>query len=154
MDLFASLQDISPWWWVAFAVALGAVEMLTFTYFLIWLSLAAFGVAAAMTVAPGMSGGAQLGIFAALSVVLTIVGRIWQMNRKAVESDLPGLNRRSEKVIGRTGKALADFENGEGTVVVDGIRWRARLATGSARAGQVLSVIDADGMTLICEPVV
>ena len=43
---------------------------------------------------------------------------------------------------------------GSGTVVViDGVRWRARLAGEAAAKDQTLSIIDADGMTLICEPV-
>ncbi len=145
------LNGISPWWWVAFAVALGAVEMLTFTFFLIWLSLAAFGTALVLAFAPALSGVAQLGVFAVLAVVTTIAGRVWQMNRKAVRRDIPGLNRRSEQVIGRTAKALAAFEDDEGTVIVDGIRWRARLVNGTAQAGQTVTIIDADGMLLICE---
>ena len=43
VDLFAFLDGASPWWWVAFAAALGAVEMLTFTYFVLWLALDPLG---------------------------------------------------------------------------------------------------------------
>lgn len=153
MDIFAFLDAASPWWWVALAIAIGAAEMLTFTYFLIWLALAAVGTAAAMWIAPGMSGTSQIAVFAILSGAITIAGRFWLAKRKATPSDAPGLNRRSEQVIGRVGKALADFDNREGVVVIDGVRWRARLTGESAVRDQSLSVIDADGMTLICEAI-
>jgi len=153
MDMLVFLEGLSPWWWVAFAVALGAVEMLTFTYFLIWLSMAAIGTAVALGVSPSLSGGAQTGIFAALSVIFSIAGRWWQLNRKAAPGIVPGLNRRSERVIGRSGKAIDNFENSEGTIIVDGVRWQARLISGSVAAGQAVTVIDADGMTLLCEPI-
>ncbi|MEL7463652.1 MAG: NfeD family protein [Pseudomonadota bacterium] len=153
MDVFAFLDGASPWWWVAFAIAIGAVEMLTFTYFMIWPALAAFGTAIVMWIFPGMSGTAQIATFAALSVIITLVGRYWIKSRRATPSDAPGLNRRSEQVIGRVGKALSDFENSEGVVVIDGVRWRARLAGEAAAKDQTLSIIDADGMTLICEPI-
>lgn len=153
MDAFAFLDGASPWWWVALAIAIGAVEMLTFTYFMIWPALAAFGTAVVMWMVPGMSGTAQIATFAGLSVLITVAGRFWLKSRSATPSDAPGLNRRSEQVIGRTGKALDDFENSEGVVVIDGVRWRARLAGETAAKDQALSVIDADGMTLICEAI-
>ena len=153
VDFFSALDGASPWWWIAAAIAIGAVEMLTFTYFLIWLALAAFGTALAMWIAPGLTGTGQLAVFAALAVITTVAGRYWLAKRKATPSDAPGLNRRSEQVIGRVGKALAEFENHEGVVVIDGVRWRARLTGESAVKDQSLSVIDADGMTLICEAI-
>lgn len=153
MDMLVFLEGLSPWWWVAFAVALGAVEMLTFTYFLIWLSLAALGTAGVLAIAPSLSGGGQIAAFAVFAVIFTLAGRWWQMNRKIVPGLAPGLNRRSERVIGRTGKAISNFENDEGTIVVDGVRWNARLVSGTAPAGQTLTVVDADNMTLLCEPV-
>ncbi|MEO1610790.1 MAG: NfeD family protein [Pseudomonadota bacterium] len=153
MDMLAFLDGASPWWWVALAIAIGAVEMLTFTYFLIWLALAAFGTGVVMWIAPDMSGTAQVATFAGLSVVITVAGRFWLKSRRAAPSDAPGLNRRSEQVIGRVGKALGDFESGEGVIEIDGVRWRARDISGeAASAGDLMSVIDADGMTLTCEP--
>lgn len=151
MSLLGFLDGISPWWWIAFAVALGAVEMLTFTFYLLWLSLAAVGTGIILALAPDMAGTTQLGIFAVLSLVTVVAGRWWQTKRQMTPSDSPGLNRRSEQVIGRTGKALEDFDLLEGIVVIDGVRWKARLTTGTARADHPLSIIDADGMILICE---
>lgn len=152
LDLFAFLDDASPWWWIALAIAIGAAEMLTFTYFLIWPALGALATGLLLWLAPGMNGTTQLAAFALFSAVLTIAGRYWLASRAATPSEAPGLNRRSETLIGRVGRALEDFENDEGVVIVDGVRWRARVTTGAARKDQSLSVIDAEGMTLICEP--
>lgn len=152
-DLFAFLAEASPWWWVALAIAIGAIEMVTFTYFLIWLALAAFGTGVGLWLFPGMSGVAQLTLFAVLAVAFTVAGRYWLAHRRATPSDAPGLNRRSERVIGRTGKALDNFDGAEGAVLIDGVRWRARLTNGPALKDQKVSVIDADGMTLICEAI-
>ena len=150
-DFFSSLDGASPWWWIALAIAVGAVEMLTFTYFLIWIALAAFAVGLAMVAFP-LGGQEQIVAFALLSILFTVAGRFALKKVRQTPSETPGLNRRSEKLIGRKGKALADFENDEGLVVIDDVRWRARLAIGSARKGESLVVIDAEGMQLICEP--
>lgn len=153
LDIFAFLADASPWWWIALAIAIGAAEMLTFTYFLIWPALGALFTGILLWLFPGLNGTTQLAAFAVLSVLMTLAGRHWLASRRATPSEAPGLNRRSENVIGRVGKALEDFDNGEGVVIVDGVRWRARVTGGAARKDQSLSVIDADGMTLICETI-
>lgn len=150
-DIFSFLDNASPWWWVALAIAIGAVEMLTFTYFLIWLALAALTVGLVMVAAP-LGGQEQLIAFAVISILFTVAGRYALRKHRETPSETPGLNRRAEQLIGRTGKALNDFENDEGLVVIDDVRWRARLAIGSADKGASLVVIDAEGMQLICEP--
>lgn len=151
LDLFAFLDGVSPWWWIAFAVALGVVEMLTFTYFIIWLSLSAFAVAGALWIMPGMSGLAQVGLFAALAIVFTLAGWMW-LRRKGPQDTGARLNQRAQRMIGRTGRALKDFRDGEGVIVIDDVRWRARLSSGEAKKGDSLRVIGAEGVKLICAP--
>ncbi|MEM6662022.1 MAG: NfeD family protein [Pseudomonadota bacterium] len=151
MDIFDFLNDISPWWWVAAALALGAIEILTFSFFLIWPALAALLVAIFMWMSPGMSGATQIFWFAILSVVLTLAGRYWVMTNKPT-SDNPPLNNRAAALIGRQAVLLDGLTGrGVGNVEVDGIRWRARLAVDepAAEAGQSLSITDTEGMVLI-----
>lgn len=149
--LFLFLDGVSPWIWIALGVAIGVAEMLTLSYFLIGPSLAAFAIGALLFIAPGTGGDIQVAVFAVLSVVFTLGGRSWLLRRRP-EGGTPGLNRRSELMIGRRGRALADFERGEGIIVIDDVRWNARLGTGEALANAGLQVTGADGLVLICEP--
>lgn len=150
-DLLGFLTGVSPWWWIAFAVALVALEMVTFTYFVLWLSIAAFATGLILAVVPGLSGGWQIGLFAMLALAITIAGRYWIAARAETPSDAPTLNKRSEQLVGRAGRALDDFDGGEGVIVIDDIRWRARMRSGAASKNQRLAVVAAEGMTLICE---
>ncbi|MEM7190603.1 MAG: NfeD family protein [Pseudomonadota bacterium] len=154
MDIFGFLTGISPWWWVAAAFVLGVIEILTFSYFLIWPGLAALLTAVMLWMFPDMSGSAQMAWFAVLAVVLTLVGRYWVMTRKP-ESQTPALNNRAVALVGRQAVLIDDLAAGSlGNVEVDGIRWRARLsenAEGAAR-GDRLRVASAEGMVLVLEP--
>ena len=91
-DIFQFLSGISPWWWVAIALALAIVEVLTFSFFLIWPALAALAVAVLMWIMPDMSGSAQLLWFAIMAVVFTVAGRQLVFLRKPT-SDNPSLNK-------------------------------------------------------------
>ena len=151
MELFSFLDGASPWWWIALGLGLGAVEIMTFSFFLIWPGLAAIAVGALMWVAPGMSGTMQLLMFAGLSIVLTLMGRWLVLTRKPT-SELPGLNNRASQLVGRTAIVLDGFHaGGSGNVEVDGVRWRGRLTEGAdvPAPGSVLQVSGADGMTLV-----
>ncbi|MEM8753316.1 MAG: NfeD family protein [Pseudomonadota bacterium] len=153
-DLLAWLDGASAWWWIAFAVGLGAVEMATGTYFLLWIASAAAGTGVALLFVSDMSGAAQLVVFAVLSIVFVAAGMVWRAKRPAPMNEGPPLNARARLAIGRSGTAVAAFVGGEGAVMVDGVRWRARLADAAEpapEAEQPLKVVDVDGSTLICE---
>ncbi|MEM7058988.1 MAG: NfeD family protein [Pseudomonadota bacterium] len=151
MDVFDFLNGLSPWWWIAAALALGTIEILTFSFFLIWPAIAAFLVGILLWLFPEMSGAMQILIFAVLSAILTLVGRQWVMTRKPT-SDNPGLNNRASALIGRNATLIEDLSGTAlGNVEVDGIRWRARLDTedGTAATGASLQIATADGMVLV-----
>lgn len=156
-DLFAFLDGASPWWWIAFALALGAVEIVTFTYFMLWLSLAALSVGIALMLLPGLSGTAQLLGFGLFALVYTGLGWAWVRRRQAT-GDAPGLNRRAVALVGRQAVVAEPFEAGVGRVEVDGVRWRARLEPdpgrdpGPPEQGAVLTISGAEGATLIVTP--
>ncbi|MHA1527694.1 MAG: NfeD family protein [Alphaproteobacteria bacterium] len=155
-DLFAFLDGASPWWWIALAFGLGAIEIVTFTYFMLWLGLAAFSVGIGLAMFPAMPGTSQLLTFALLSILYTVIGWVYVMRRKPKEAQ-PGLNRRAAAVVGRQAVVTQAFSAGVGWVEIDGVRWRARLADpdGGAeapKAGATMSVSSVDGMTLIVAP--
>ncbi len=143
------LEGLSPWWWVASAFALGALEMATGTFVLIWVALAALAMAGLLTLAPGMSGELQVTVFATLSVALTFAGR-YVLNKfgDGGGSANSSLNQRSSHFVGRTAKVV-EFANGEGAVEVEGMRWRARWVAGqTGEVGSMVKVVNADGMVL------
>lgn len=149
MGLFPFLQDISPWWWIAFAIGLGAVEMATMSFFLIWPALAALLVGLLLWVAPGTSGEAQIAIFAILSVILTFAGRSLVHRYGDGGDSNDTLNSRANLTIGRHAEVM-DFSGPEGNVIIDGIRWRAKWANDeTGEPGSTVEVIGAEGMTLL-----
>lgn len=154
MEILTFLTGISPWWWVAAAIALFVVEMLTFTYFVIWIAIAAALMGLAVWLVPDLGGSAQLSIFAALSVAVTIGGRFALRKfprASGADGDGAVLNARAARMIGRTCRATEAFDGQEGTVELDQITWRARLADGTAEQGTKLKVVGVDHMTLLCE---
>ena len=153
IDLFAFLDGASPWWWIALALGLGVIEMLTFTYFMLWLALAAFTVGIGLAMFPSMPGISQLLTFALLAILYTAIG--WAYVKRWKERDHhPGLNQRSNAMIGRQAVVTEAFSAGVGWVELDGVRWRARLANGAPapEAGTTMSIASADGMTLVVAP--
>lgn len=148
--MFEWLEILSPWWWVAFGVGLGAVEMATMSFFLIWPAIAAIIMAVILWIAPGMQGEAHIAIYAVLAVVLTFAGRSY-LRKFGDGAPETSLNDRSAQMVGRQAK-VTQFELGEGQVELDGLNWSANWPKGqTAEAGQVVKIISADGMSLNVE---
>jgi len=152
MQMFAFLDGVSFWWWIAFGVALGALEMATMSFFLIWPALAAVAIGLWLTVAPGLSGEAQVAIFAVLAVVFTFAGRSLMHRFGNGDGTADGLNNRASQMIGRHGK-VETFMGPEGSVTIDSIRWQAIWPAGAtASPGDTVRIKGNDGMTLLVGP--
>lgn len=150
--MFDFLQGISPFWWQAFALLLGAIEMIASTTFLLWPAISALVVGFALFFVPDLSGNFQVLSFAVLSVVLAIGGRwVFSRARKGAGSG-PALNAPAERVVGRRAQVL----QGDGTkvrVVVDGVRWDAKTDPGQVlKKGELVIVKSAEGTTLHVVP--
>jgi len=149
MEFLSFLEGLSPWWWVALAFALGALEMATATFVLIWLALAALVMAGILAAGAVLSGAAQVAIFATLSVLLTFVGR-YLLNRfgDGGGAEHASLNQRGQHLVGRSANVL-ECANSEGAVEIEGMRWRARWVSGSnSDVGATVKITKADGMLL------
>ena len=143
------LFGINPLWWLAFAFVLGAIEMLTPSNLLIWPALSSLVVAGVLFLYPYLGGEEQLGLFAILSLVLTFVGRWLIAKYDYRRPDKLNLNEPAARMVGRNA-VVVSFENQEGIVVIDGVRWHARCEIGfKAEPGDTVSVSAADGTTLI-----
>jgi inner membrane protein len=154
MDFLQMLTGMSPWWWVILAFALGSLEMATMSFFLIWPGLAALAMAGVLVLAPNMSGTMQIALFAILSIVLTFAGR-YLLNKYGdggAASDQT-INNRAAQLIGRSAKVL-EFDNGNGVVEIDGMRWRAQWAEGqTSPPGQSVRITQADAMVVYVETI-
>lgn len=151
--MFDILENISPWWWVALAFAIGALEMLTGTAVLIWISLSALIMAGMLALVQGVSGEAQITAFAVLSIVLTFLGR-WAVARFGDGgAENATLNQRSNHLIGRAAKVIEfDADTLTGAVEIEGMRWRANWISGTtSKAGDSVHISDANGMILSVE---
>jgi len=145
MGVFSFLVDISPWWWVAFGIVLMALEMMVYSFFLIWPGIAALVMAGVLVMQPSMSGEVQVSIFAVLSIALTFTGRRLFQKQDEPESSL---NQRTKQIIGRSVRVV-DFSLGEGQIEVDGLRWHAIWPDGqTAKAGDFVKVVSSDGMNV------
>jgi membrane protein implicated in regulation of membrane protease activity len=155
MPFLDVLETMSPWWWVAAAFALGALEMLTGTAVLIWVALATLVMAVLTALVPTLSGELQVAIFAAMSMAMTFAGR-WGMQRFGDGGATHAtLNQRSNHLVGRTATVL-DFDAGSnsGAVEIEGMRWRATWAAGQSSAmGETVRIRAAQGMNLTVETV-
>ena len=152
MEFLNFLEGLSPWWWVAFAFALGALEMATGTFVLIWVALSALVMAGLLSLVPSMSAELQVTVFATLSVILTFAGRyVLHKFGDGGGKEHKTLNQRTNHFIGRTAKVL-EYANGEGSIEVEGMRWRARWPAGqSVEIGGTVRITGADGMVLEVE---
>ncbi|MHA3913685.1 NfeD family protein [Halovulum sp. GXIMD14793] len=149
--MFDFLEGVSPWWWVATGLLLGATEMATMSFFLIWWGLAALIMGALLALFPSMPGEVQIMAFAALAVGLTFLGRSMVRNFGDGEPETT-LNSRSANMIGRSAKVIR-FDHGDGVVEIGGEQWKARAdATAlGLTPGAMVRVVGADGMTLTVE---
>jgi len=152
--LFQSLIGISPWYWVAFGLALGALEMATGSFFLIGPGVAAAIVGLVLFVNPQMAGEFQVTTFAIISVILTWAARVYTAKMREAPSDRPGLNQRAGQIVGKRGTVLDPFQHGSGAVDIGGVRWLAKLEAGETLAkGKPVEVVSATGTTLTVKAV-
>ena len=75
MSALSFLDGLSGWWWLALALGLIVFEMMSFTYFLIWIGAAAAVTGVALLAVPTLGGATQLTIFALLGLIFTVAGR-------------------------------------------------------------------------------
>ncbi|MSU92113.1 hypothetical protein GE300_21455 [Rhodobacteraceae bacterium 2CG4] len=151
--MFFWLETLSPWWWVALALILGAAEMLTMSLFLLWPAAAALLMAVVVAVMPGMPGELRLAVFAALAIALTFAGRalVRRHGDGGAGAD-SRLNARAAQMVGRRGRLLSATD-GELRVEIDGMQWAARPEDDAPLTpGVLVEVTGAHGMILRVRP--
>lgn len=145
MQLFS---EITFWHWLILGIGLIVLEALLPGVLFLWMGIAALITGVIALIAADLTWQVQTLIFAALSVVSVIAGRLWWRSRPTV-TDHPTLNRRGEQHIGRVVTLDAPITDGVGKIRVDDSTWKV---TGEdLPAGTQVKVVGADGTVLRVE---
>lgn len=136
--------------WLAAAILLSIAELLIPGIFLIFLAVAAAITGLALFALPELPLIAQVGSFAAWSIVSVTIGRRWYRDYPLETSD-PMLNDRAARVIGATVVVAEPIVDGAGRAVLGDGTWPA---TGpDAAAGTRMRIVAVENGVLRLEPI-
>ena len=149
------LSQLSIWHWFAFGLVLFGIEMMTGTFDLLMISIAAFATGIFTYFAPAGLGGweTQMIIFGIASIALIIFGRTVLSGMRSVVDEHPTLNKRMNSLIGKRGMVTSDFEAGQGRVKIGDTEWLAESVDGSNfEDGAAIVVEDAESTMVRVRP--
>lgn len=145
--------ELTLWHWLAFGLLLFGIEMMTGTFDLLMISIAAWATAAFAYLGPDtmVTWQGQLVFFGLAALALVLLGRTVLSGFRKSTDEHPTLNRRMESLIGQRGTATGDFTAGNGQVRVGDTVWGAEAAEGQdvIRAGDAIVVEGARATTAI-----
>lgn len=131
-------------WWIA-ALLLITAEIVAPGFFLLWIGLAAAGVALLLAFWPDLTLLPQVGVFVVLSFAFCL--GYWRFARGMLRRvAVPTLNRRAEQLIGQHYVLASAIENGRGKAHVGDSLWL--VAGPDLPAGARVAVTGVDGATL------
>ena len=145
----AFFSEISFWHWFILGVVLTVLEMAAPGVVFLWLGIAAGATGLVVLGIDGLGWQIQILVFAGLSVVSVVSGRLWMRHRPST-TDHPTLNRRGERHVGRVFTLDAPIVNGVGKIRVDDATWKVKGE--DLPAGARVKVIAVDGTILRVEP--
>ena len=145
----------TAWHWLALALFLLSIEMMTGTWDLLWVGIAAAVTSAFAAFAPAQIAGweGQLIFFAIATIVLFITGRtVFRSMRENIEEH-PTLNKRMASTLGQYGTVADDFSGGMGRVKLGDTVWSAQSVDGANLATGASVIVEAtEGTTLKVKP--
>ncbi len=146
------MTELTWWHWVALGLVLFGIEMMTGTFDLLMISIAAMLTALFAGLAPeGLAGWqGQLVVFGISAVVLVAGGRMF-LTRRGPPPEHPTLNKRMAGLVGQHGQATRDFVAGTGQVQIGDTVWGAEAVPGEppVLAGDTVVVSATEGNTAI-----
>ena len=141
---------LTPWVWLVAAAILAGLEIVTPGAFMIWLAGASV-VSALIGALFAPAWETQLMLFVVLAVVSVICGRLWVGRRPPVTHE-PGLNRRSDRMVGAVVVVVDAISGGAGRVQVGDSHWPC---TGpDLPVGAKARVVRVEGTTLVVDQAV
>ncbi len=148
--MFDWLSPVGPWHWLILGLLLAALELITPVFLFLPMGLGALAAGLLLALVPGLPWAWQLGVFAVVSVVSVLAGRLY-LRRHPITSTEPTLNRRGHQYVGRVFTLDEPIVNGTGKIRVDDSTWKVIGA--DAQAGVRVRVSGVDGTLLRVGPV-
>lgn len=143
------LESVNYWHWLAFGLALLAVELLGTAGYFLWLGLSAMLVGVLLTFIP-MSWQLQWVAFGIFSLVTTWVWWRRQFSRDKHGDEQRALNQKEKQLIGECVLLEEDFPAGKGRIKVGDTTWTAQSET-PIKAGATVKVVQVKGIILTIE---
>ena len=141
------------WWhWLTLGLILIGAELLLPGFVLLWFGIAALVVGVLLTLAPDVAVSWQLAVFAATTVLATLLSRLW-LRRFGGSGGRPTLNRPDEGLPGRVFRLESPIEQGFGHLWIGDVHWR--IAGPDLPAGRQIRIVRWDNTAgaLTVEPV-
>ncbi|MGV9005396.1 MAG: NfeD family protein [Brevundimonas sp.] len=147
MTPIIELYTAQPFWiWLGVGVLLLAVEAAFSTEWLLWPAVSAGVVAVLTALGLRLGFGVELLIFAALTVVSTLLSR--QLIQRVNPTDAPDINDRDLRLVGLKAQVVEAFVGGRGRVFISGAEWPALIEGSQPLAGETVIVESVAGPTL------
>ncbi len=143
------MEHIAFWYWWILAGILLALELLSMTFYLLWIAIGAATTGIMKWLAPGISGEWQLVIFAVWSVLSAYLWYRYNKNRPLSKTQQT-LNRRGQQYIGQMFTLETAIINGQGKARVGDSPWLV-LCNENLSAGQKVKVVGEEGTALRVE---
>lgn len=158
VDMSNSMPDLlgqlGLWHWLGLAIALLVIEMMTGTFDLLWVAVAAAMTCLFAGLAPDMwtDWPYQVGFFSIVAIALVFIGRTLFAGMLHPATSHPELNNRSLQMVGKRAVVASAFKAGIGTVKVGDSIWRAEGENG-LEVGQEVEIIRSAGSTVTVQAV-
>ncbi len=147
MDAVLDIYASQPFWiWLAVGVLLLAVEAALSTEWLLWPAVAAGVVAVLTALGLRMGLAAEVGLFAALTVLATLLSR--RLIKRVNPEDHPDINDRDLRLVGQRARVVQPFVEGRGRVFVSGAEWAAEISGDAPPVGDSVIIDRLDGPSL------
>ncbi|WGW01122.1 NfeD family protein [Vibrio sp. YMD68] len=145
------LDSINHWHWLAFGLALLAMELLGTAGYFLWLGISALIVGVILSSLP-MSWQLQWVSFGVFSLITT-----WLWWRKQIKNDTQDdknrdLNQKQKQLVGKILTVSEDLPAGSCRLKVGDSTWKAETSQ-AISSGQTIKIIGVDGITLKVEVV-
>ncbi len=152
MELFGfNLETLVYWHWFAFAGVFFVLEVLSMSFFFLWLGASAVVVGILLLMMPELGWQLQFLIWAGMAAADIFAWRIYKAKKPSeIKTDEPNLNRRGDQYVGRTFTLEEAIENGFGKVKVDDSIWKVECSE-DLEAGKKVKVTAVDGTVLQVE---